>query len=766
METIKVNGVIGSEQRRIESRDKVTGQARYGADHRLSEVAYAILVTAAVARGRIRAIDEHAARKVAGVLDILTYANVGRALKPGRWVLNGGQLGTSNLPLGSDRVRFAGQIVAVITADTFEAARLAASLLRIDYDAETPSATFGSSGTEDGKPKAYGEAELKAGDFDKAYGVAPVRVDAEYKTPPNHHNPLELFQATCAWNGKQLTVWESSQNVRAYQYGVAKQLGLRPKNVRVISTLVGGAFGSRGELGQATALIAMAAKRLNRPVKLVATRQQCFTLRSFRAESRHRLRLGAERDGKLTALSHESWELCSRNEHFALAGSDATARIYRCANIRTKVHSTTADRQTSGFMRAPPEMPYLFAMESAMDELAVALDLDPLELRRRNDTTHEPIKGLPYTSRSVLRCIEEGARAFGWEKRNPAAGSMRDGDELVGYGYATAFYPTMVAPADCRLTLSPDGRAKVEIGAHEIGTGVRTVIAQTAADQLGLAVEGIEVVIGDSRLPAAPVSAGSTSTASVCTAVAKACQTARQKLVKAAVKDRRSLLHRAKTEEVILQDGKVTLNGVAKPLAEAVQRAGRGSDLVIQVSTRPHGAPPLLASILMRIGLPMMAGGTTLRDRVQFAQGAQFAEVRVNCYTGQIRVPRLVGAFAAGRIMNPRTAHSQLMGGQIWGLSSATHEITEIDSAYARYTNGNLGEYHVPVNADVLDVQTIMVPEEDKLVNPLGIKGVGELGATGVNAAVASAVYHATGVRVRELPIRIDDILGSPFLEV
>ena len=764
MEFIKPNGVIGSDRPRIDGVAKVTGQARYGADERAEHAAFACLATAGIARGRIRAIDERAARALPGVLDILTHANVGKAVQGGKWMMKGGYMADPAAPLGSDRVRFSGQIVAVALAETFEAAQAAADRLRFDYEAETPAATFHCPGAQEVEPKAYGEAELTVGDFDQAFAAAPVKIDARYETPAQHHNPLELFQATCAWEGDDLTVWESCQNVRAFQYGVAKQLGINAKHVRVISSFIGGAFGSRGELGQATALIAHAARRLGRPVKLVATRRQGFTLRTFRAETRHRLRLGAERDGQLTALSHDGWEITGREVHFALAGSDATARLYACPNIRTKVLNVEADRQPPGFMRAPPEVPYLFAMESAMDELAYALDMDPLDLRRRNDTLHEPIKGLPYTSRSLLPCIDAGAAAFHWGSRYPRPGSMRVGHELVGYGYATAFYPTMMGPADARVTLAPDGRAKVEVGTHEIGTGIRTVLAQTVADRLGVAVEAVEVVIGDSRLPAAALTAGSNSTASVCTAVALACEPLRERVARAAVKAKGSPLYGRDTAQVVLRDGQAHADGLSEPLTAAVRRAGRGRALVGDASNNPHGGIPVLGPLLVRRGVPVITGGTMLKDRVQFAFGAHFVEVRVDRHTGQIRVPRMVGAFAAGRIMNPRTARSQLMGGQVWGLSSALHEATEIDHQSARYVNSDLAEYHVPVNADIGHIETLIVPEEDKLVNPLGIKGVGELGTTGVNAAVANAVYHATGVRVRELPIRADRLLGSAFL--
>ena len=422
MELMQPNGVLGSDRPRIDGVAKVTGQARYGADHAVPNAAYAYLATAGIARGRVHSVDDQAARAVPGVLEVFTYRNVDKAVKGGKWTMKGGSMSTAVAPLGSDQIHYSGQIVAVVVAETFEAAREAAGLLRFGYAAETPSATFDCPGADDVKPTPMGEAKLQVGDFEKAFADAPVKVDAHYDSPPQHHNPMELFQATCAWEEDDLTVWESSQNVRGYQHGLAKQLGISAKHVRVISAFVGGAFGSRGELGQATALVAFAAKQLGRAVKLVATREQGFTLRTFRAESRHHLRLGAERNGQLTALSHESWELCSRTEHFALTGSDTTARLYACPNIQTKVHNIDADRQTPGFMRAPPETMYLFALESAMDELSYALGMDPADLRRRNDTRHEPIKGLPYTSRELLRCIDEASVAFRWGTRNPPRG--------------------------------------------------------------------------------------------------------------------------------------------------------------------------------------------------------------------------------------------------------------------------------------------------------------------------------------------------------
>ncbi len=762
MEFVQPRGVIGSSPVRIDGLAKVTGQARFGADHAIPNAALAYLVTAPIACGRILSIDQTAARHLPGVCEIFTYENVGKAVKAGKPLMEGGFMAHAVAPLASPRVYFAGQITAVVVADTFEQAQAAAEAIGFRFKADKGSASLSSSGAKEVKAEALGETELKAGDIDKGFAEAAAIVDAWYETPAQHHNPMELFQCTCAWqpgrNGDELTVWESTQNVRGEQSGLAKQLGIKPSQIHIVSPFIGGAFGSRGELGQFTALVAFAARHIGRPVKLVTTRAQGFTLRTFRAETRHRVRLGANREGQLTALDHSSWELTGRKDTFAVAGSDSTARLYACPNVRTKVVNVEADRQAPGFMRAPPETPYLFAMESAMDELAYKLGIDPLDLRRKNETSVETVTRKPYTSRSLMQCMDHGAELFGWSSRNPEPRSMATAETLIGWGYATAFYPAQAGPADCRITLTPELTAKVEVGTHEIGTGIRTVIAQTASDMLGLPMDAIEVVVGDSSLPAAPMSAGSNSTASVCSAVARACEDLRHRIARAAIDAKSSPFTGLENSVLQLRHGELRSGTRVEPLATAVRRAGRGTSIVQNSSHTPHGIAPLIGAARMRKGRPVFMGGSNVPDRMQFSFGAQFVEVHIDRFTGQLSVPRMVGVYAAGRIMNRRTAGSQLTGGQIWGLSSALHEATELDETLARYVNENLAEYHVPVAADIGEITTVMLDEEDKLINPLGIKGVGELGVTGVNAAIANAVFHASGVRLRKLPIRAGDL--------
>ena len=761
---------IGQPTSRVDGRDKVTGRARYGSDFDGGQrPAWAYLVISPIARGRIATLDETAARATPGVLEILSYKNVGERVKPGKTFQKKGYMGSSMAPLIDDQVRYAGQVVAIVLADSFETAREAAYKVDIAYAEQTPSASFDSPGVtvkpanpqprEGDEQGGQQEEDPKIGDAETAFASAPVKLDQRYSTPIQHHNPIELFTTTASWTDGKLTVWESTQNTWGFKNGLAEQLGLDPADVRIISPYIGGAFGSRGGLTQRTALIALAAKMLDRPVKLETTRDQGFVIGTYRAETRHHLRLGATPDGRLTALTHEGWEVTSRPDDYKVAGTDASSRLYKCPNIYTKVWVVNADRNTPGFMRSPPEIPYLFALESAMDELAYELKMDPVELRRVNDTQTDNIKGLPFTSRHLMECFDAAAREFDWKARNPQPRSMREGDWLVGYGCASTMYPTQVAPASARVTLSPAGAVKVQSATHEIGNGVRTVVALTAADKLGVSLDRITVEVGDSDLPPAPVAGGSNSTASVCNVVAKACEEIRDRLAQAAVSAPDGPFHGADPKSLKLERAQlVGPGGRAEPLEAAIGRASNGA-IEVYAENIPHGAPPTGMKMAYK-GVPALVGGAKMKDRVQFAFGAQFVEVRVHARTGEVRVPRMVGAYAFGRVVNPKAAESQLMGGQVWGVSAALFEATEIDKRLARYYNDDLAEYLIPVNADIPAYHVTVLPEVDEQVNALGIKGVGELGNVGMNAAVANAVFHATGVRVRDLPIRLEHLIA------
>jgi xanthine dehydrogenase YagR molybdenum-binding subunit len=508
-----------------------------------------------------------------------------------------------------------------------------------------------------------------------------------------------------------------------------------------------------------TAMVALAAKRLNRPVKLVATRAQGFTIATYRAETRHHIRLGARRDGKLVGYFHEGSEVSSRPDPYVVAGVTDTAQIYNYGAVATKVNIVHADRNTPGYMRSPPVVPYVFALESAMDEMAIKLHMDPVEFRRVNDTMKSPVSGKPYSSRSLMACYDQAAVAFGWKNRNPQPASTRDGDWLIGFGCASAVYPTHIGPAAARVRLKPNGDVRVQIATHEIGNGVYTVLAQMAAEQLGADLGAVTVEIGDSRLPPAPVAGGSNSTASTCSAVLKTCTIIRDKLFRAATTANAGPLAGLSPGELTLTGGKVVApDGVAENLDDIFKRIGL-SVIEEYAEFVPQGLKPDAVANLYKGKLTMTGGPEG--QKVMYAMGAEFVEVRVHALTREIRVPRIVGAFAAGRLMNTRTVHSQYMGGMIWGISSALHEATEIDTARARYVNDNLADYAVPVNADIQQVEVILVPEVDHDVNPAGVKGLGELANVGTAAAVANAVYHATGKRIRQLPIRIESLLSA-----
>ncbi|MGU3466732.1 xanthine dehydrogenase family protein molybdopterin-binding subunit [Methylobacterium sp. C33D] len=749
------DGRLGRPHTRVEGPDKVTGRALYSSDRTGPDrdTAHAALVTSTIARGRITGFDLATAERVPGLLRIFTYRDFSGAVAPVKHLMAGGYANSSHRPLDSDAVAYAGQIVALVVAETQEAAEAAAGAVKVSYAAEPAAGGFDAPGAETVRLadlKAQ-HADIERGDAGAGFQDAAIRIEARYETPVQHHNPIELFTTRAAWEGERLTVHEPTRYVGAVQHGLAAQLGLDPANVRVVAGLIGGHFGSKFALSQHTALVALAAKRLGRPVSLVPSRRQCFTIANYRPESRHRIRLGAERSGRFTALVHEAETVTSRFDPFVMEGAEVTASLYACPNIRTEERAVRVDRNTPGPMRAPPEVPFLFALESAVDEMAVALGMDPIELRRRNDTAVDPVSGQPFSTRPLMACFEAGAKAFGWPRRAPRPGSMREGLWRVGLGCATSVRPVKIAAATMRVRLGPDGAAEVSCAHHEIGNGITTLLAMGAADGLGVPVERVTVRLGDTDLPAAGISGGSSTTTSLMSALALGCRQIRETLAQAATGQGGRLAGRD-PGSLRLAGGRLAApDGTGIALRDAI--GPEGVETIAAFVPAGGDREKALAGLRRgHIGLTLGGGGKA----VSWGFGAQFAEVHIHAETGEIRVARLTGAFAAGRILNPLTAKSQLIGGMIWGLGSALLEETVLDGA--AYRNPDLAEYLVPTAADAPEVEALLVPDPDDRVDALGLKGLGELGIIGVNAAIANAVHHATGRRIRSLPIRLEDV--------
>ena len=686
---------VGAALDRVEAREKVTGAAVYAYEHPVADVAYAAPVQATVAKGSVRSVDGAAALALPGVLAVLSHGNAPKlAVAEGELAL-----------FQSDRVAYRGQIVAAVVADTLETAREAERLVRVGYAVQAHDVELRAD-----HPRLYRpprvfpnqRTDTDQGDVDAALALAEVTVDQTYRTPAQHNHPMEPHATLASWDGDELTLYDSTQAPERVRDMVAEALGVAPERVRVVSRHVGGGFGAKLAPRPPVMLAAIAALVVGRPVKVAVTRQQMFALTGYRTPTIQRVRLGAGRDGRLTAIAHEVVEQTSTLAEFAEQTAVATRMLYAAPNRRTSHRLAALDVPTPSWMRAPGECPGMYALESAMDELAAACGLDPVELRVRNEPELDPETGHPFSSRNLLACLREGAARFGWAGRDPTPGARRDGRWLVGSGMAVSTYPGRRRPAQAAALAEPGGGYLVRLAAADIGTGARTALAQVAADALGAPVERVRVELGDSSLPPAGPAGGSMGTTSWGSAVLKACQRLRE-----------------------LLDGR---GGPVPP--EGLQvHADTAEDVAAE--------PPL----------------------ARYAFGAQFVEARVDADTGEVRVPRLVGVFAAGRIVNPKTARSQLAGGMTMGVSMALHEEGVMDPRFGDFANHDLAGYHLAACADVGDLEVAWIDEDDPRANPLGAKGVGELGIVGTAAAVANAVHHATGVRVRDLPIRLDKLL-------
>ncbi|MDQ8728705.1 xanthine dehydrogenase family protein molybdopterin-binding subunit [Bradyrhizobium sp. LHD-71] len=728
---------IGTPASRIDGRAKVTGEARYAADFNEQNLVYGAVVASTIPKGRIKHIDVSQALRVAGVLKVLTHQDRPQMAADDDAYKDdvAPEEGSPYRPLYDDKILFNGQPLALVLADDWETARFAATLVQVDYDA-APYVTD----LQAQLSTAYvvPKPEKPRGDAAKAYAAAQVRHEAEYFIPTEYHNPMELFASTVHVDGAgKLTVYDKTQGVQNVQGYLSKIFAGSVQEFRVISPFVGGAFGAGLRPQYQVVLTVLGALALDRSVRLVLTRQQMYAL-GYRPATIERLALGANADGTLAAINHEAIAVTSQFEEFSRNDTGWSGLLYKSPNTKFVHKLVRLDVPTSSDMRAPGAATGVYALESAMDELAVALDIDPLELRLRCYSDRDQNENLPYTSKALHECYRQGADAFGWSQRNPKPRSMRDGADLVGWGMATGVWEALQMPVAARIVLTANGHAEVSCAASDIGTGTYTIVAQVAADKLGLPIENISVKLADSTLPQAPVEGGSWMAASASHAVASVADDIRDELLKLAKAVSGSPLAGAAGADVTLAGGRL-------------------------VSRKDAGRAMSISDLMRHGGLDRMTKeklNTFAQDHshARNTHSAIYAEVKVDEQLGVIRVTRVVSAVAAGRILNPKTAGSQVMGSVVGGIGMALHEEAVYDHAFGRIMNANVAEYHMPVNADVHDIKVIFVDEPDDQVNPLGIKGVGEIGIVGVAAAIANAVYHATGKRVRDLPITLDKL--------
>jgi xanthine dehydrogenase YagR molybdenum-binding subunit len=735
---------IGQPISRVDGRAKVTGQAKYAGEHKVPGLVYGYVVPSAIARGRITQIDAAEALRLPGVVKILTHENAPRLGLSGRdFVDEAGSPGAPFVPLQDHNVRFSLQPVALAVADSFELARYAASLVRVEYepDAHVTDLNASIGHTYDAKWRdLIPRVPEPRGDADRAFANAAVQLDVEYRVPAEHHNAMEPFATTVVreHDGK-LTIHDKTQGVQNVQRCICSLFGYSADDVRVLSPFVGGAFGLGLRPQYQVILAVLVAHVLERSVKVSLTRPQMFGLH-YRPIAQQRVALGAAPDGRLDAIIHQVTANTSRFEDYSEVIVHWSGLLYRCDNVSLRQNLVQLDLNTPGDVRGPGAAWGLYALESAMDELASRLRMDPIEIRLKNYAEKDQNDGVPFSSKALRECYRLAAERFEWSRRTSEPRSMRDGNTLVGLGMAGGEWDAWQEPASARCVLTADGMLTVSSATEDIGTGTYTIMTQIAAEVLGLPIESVTFRLGDSSLPSAPLEGGSFTASSVGSAVKAACEKVRERLFTLARNVDDSPVADAAVDDVMFADGCVRSRrepSRAVPFTEAMRHA-RLALIEEDASTRPS---------------PERAKHSC------YSHSAVFAEVGVDEDLGTIQVRRVVSAIAAGRILNPKTARSQVLGGIVWGIGMALEEESVIDHAFGRIMTQNLGDYHVPVNADIRDIDVIFVEERDKIVNPLGAKGLGEIGIVGVAAAIANAVFHATGKRIRELPITLDKVM-------
>ena len=717
---VGAQGVVGKPLDRVDGRLKVTGGARYAYEFEQGQkTAYGVLVEASIGKGRIKSIDTGSAERAPGVILVLTYRN---APEQGT-----GNHHVAHPVLTSPEVLYYGLPVAFVVAETFEDATAAAYLVRVNYDGAPGRYALRNGLGEARIPQEGPPPDSAVGDFAGAFATAPVQLDVTYTTPLQNHAMMEPHATLAMWEGDNLILHTSNQMLNQGREAVARTLEIPVDNVRLISPFIGGGFGSKLWVNADAILAAIAARQLNRPVKTALTRQQVFHVTTHRSDTIQRIRLGTDRQGRILAIGHDVFSGNLWSEQNYEGAALQTRTLYAGDNRLTRHRLAPLDIPVASSMRAPGEAVGLLALECAIDELAEKVDLDPIELRIRNEPTQDPEKHIPYSSRHLISCLQEGARRFGWDRRNPKPGQSRDGPWLVGMGVAAATRGNTLQLSKANVRLGPDGSAVVRMAMTDIGTGTYTILTQIAAEMLGLPPEQVRVELGDTSFPQASGSGGSYGAASSGSALFDACNNLRAKLARLAGID---------PDTARFGDGRIEAAGQSRQLVDLVGPEGIDADGEI----RP---------------------GATSSEFSQQSYGAHFAEVGVDIDTGEVRLRRMLGVFTAGRVLNEKTARSQAIGGMIFGIGAALEEAMILDPRFGCFVNHDLAEYHVPVHADVLNVDAVFLSELDAESNPLKSKGIGELGICGAGASIANAIYNACGVRVRDYPITLDKLISE-----
>ena len=704
------NKITGTPVSRIDGILKVTGKADYSTDHPVKNAAYAIIFKSTIAAGKIKDIDTSAAEKSPGVLAVITHKNAPKLNVKGG--LRGGAM------LQGPDIEFHGQHIGLVVAETFEQARHASHLIKVDYEKKEAKVDFEKLAKDAVLPKDKEKADAKRGDAKAALGNAEYKIEEVYGTPIEHHHPLEPHATIAVWEGENVILYNSSQIVNGAQTATAATLNIKPENVRIVSPYIGGGFGSKGGQWGNLVLAAVAAKMVNRPVKLALTRQQMVNSVGLRQRNFQKVSLAATKDGKLTALAHEITTHAAINDEFVEPCGDCSKIMYDTPNSLITYRVVPMNVILPTYTRGPGKSTGSFALESAMDELAYKLKMDPIELRIKNEPERNPSNNKPWSTRTTVQCLREGAKAFGWEKRKMEPRQNQDGNYLIGYGVSCGTYPAHQRPSSANVKLKRIGNditATIELAAADLGTGTYTILAQTAADALDLPLDKIIVKIGDSDLPPAAGAVGSVGATSYANVVNDAC-------IKI-------------TDELIARSGK---QFYVRPSAAQLMISEKVNDFQTRADSKPLESAEAYSS---------------------HSFNANFAEVRVNISTGMVKVTRFLAVTGAGKILNPKTARSQIIGGNVWGIGMALTEESILDPRWGNFVTRSLADYHVPSNLDIGTMEVIFIREEDKLANTLGVKGIGEVGIVGVAAAVANAVFNATGKRVRELPITPDKLL-------